>query len=82
MKNPVLVAEIKKVTHRGVDGPTESTNNSTTDAQTRCKIPTEENETGGFHVIRETLHKQGIPLESVNIILTSWRHSTKKTYKT
>ena len=43
---------------------------------------TPENETRGVSVIRDLYHRQGLERETVDIILNSWRPSTKAQYMT
>jgi integrase len=50
--------------------------------QTRSETSASEDETRSFSIIRKALQSQGISRKSRNIILKSWRESTKKQYDT
>ncbi|XP_033757307.1 uncharacterized protein LOC117339699 [Pecten maximus] len=44
------------------------------------EAPAQNNEFGGFQVIRETLSGRGLPEDTSDIILSAWRQSTQKQY--
>lgn len=61
---------------------TESTKHSKASLQTRSQISIDKNETDSFLYIRKALRKRGISEAGQNIIIKSWRESTRKQYDT
>ena len=82
MVYPDLVAIPQEHKNRRVLDTTVTTTDPSVGTQTRHKTPVRETETGCFPYIRKLLCKRGLTVESVDVILKSWRESTKKTYET
>lgn len=59
-----------------------STNDTLSSSQTGQNTSPQEDAFRDFSAIRQSLQSQGVPAEAVNIILQSWRNSTKKQYNT
>lgn len=57
-----------------------SSNNIVITTQTQKNTPSKENEPRGFQNIRRSLKAQGVPQAAINVIMLSWRQSTKKQY--
>jgi hypothetical protein len=49
-------------------------------AQTRKKASVKKDETCCLEIIRKSLQRQGVPTTAIDIIMQSWRKSTKKQY--
>ena len=74
----VLSDEINKWTMLSSSEPTD---NSVTSSQTRNKASSAKNAFGGFSYIRTALFRQGVPEETADVIIKSWRVNTPKQYE-
>ena len=59
----------------------EPTDNSVLISQTRNKAPSAKNAFGGCSYIRTVLCRQGVPEETADAIIKSWRVNTQKQYE-
>lgn len=82
LANSELVAVAPSVVSGSSGAVTKTSGHSTTTQQTRKEAPTGKTETGCFSIIRKELENKQIQTESVELILQSWRTSTKKQYET
>jgi integrase len=77
-----MVAQSTSTTTGDMLQPAKSTKVSIFTTQTRKETSTEKDETWAFSSIRSVLKERGIPKEAQDIILKSWRNSTKRQYST
>ena len=75
-----LVAKSSPSGSRSMLQATKHKTNSTSSAQTRTTTPNEKTETGMFSIIQRSLKNTGVPKQARELILKSWRSSTKQQY--
>lgn len=82
LANTGLVAVTDKTDQRKLLPSAKTSKHSLSTTQTKQTSSPQKDETRSFQVIRQSLKKQGVPTDAINIILHSWRDSTKKQYNT
>jgi hypothetical protein len=75
-----LVAISSTSDQRTMLHPSISAKNTSSTSQTREKTPLNKDEISCFSIIRESLESRGIPAAAADIIIKSWRKTTKKQY--
>jgi len=74
------VASSNKTDCRQLSASQQSTKDSDSCAQTAEKAPIPENKIVSFSYIRSALNDQGVPIKAQELIIQSWRSSTRKHY--
>ena len=82
LANPELVAQPIRISDRKVLSSSEPTKDTVSAAQTRKTASAKEDEPWVFSHIRKALKDKGTPKSARDLILKSWRNSTKKQYNT
>ena len=82
MANSDVVANSDITNQRPLLFATKSTKDPKTGTQKGKILPTNKNTPNGFQYIRKILRKQGLHEDAQDIIIKSWRDSTRKQYNT
>ena len=82
LANSELVAVSPSAVSGSSGAITQNTGHSVSTQPTREEAPTGKTKTGCFSIIRKVLESKQIQTESVELILQSWRSSTKNQYET
>lgn len=80
LANSVLVAKSATPNMRSVLSTSQSTGHTIPPPRSRQETQVNKNEPSSFSYIRESLRGKGIPQQATDIILQSWRNSTKIQY--